>query len=125
MPADLHTALFVLARLLLGGAFVVFGVRNVANLERLSGVMVKKNVPQPRALIMVGIAIQIVGGLMVATGVLAAWGAAALIAFLILAVYLFHDFWAYSGPERTPHLNAWIMNIGLSGAFLLVIATTP
>ena len=122
MPTDFHTALFFLGRLLLGGAFVVFGVRNIGNLERLTGVMVKKNVPQARPLIMLGIAIQIVGGLMVATGVLAAWGAAALIAFLILAVYLFHDFWAYSGPERTPHLNAWIMNLALSGGFLMVIA---
>ncbi len=124
MPTDLHSALYLLGRILLGGAFFVFGLRNLRNVDRLTGVMEKKNVPMPRPLMLVGVGIQLIGGLMVATGILAAWGAAALIAFLLLAAYLFHDFWSYPEAERTPHINAWIMNVGLSGAFLMVIATS-
>jgi len=123
MPADLSPLLFILARLLLGGAFVLFGLRNIGNLERLTGAMTAKGLPQARLLMMTGIAMQIVGGAMVATGVLAAWGAAILIVFLYVAVYLFHDFWRFAGPERKPHENAWIMNTALAGGFLLVIAT--
>jgi putative oxidoreductase len=115
--------IFLIGRILLGGAFIVFGIRNLKNVERLSGVIAKKGIPQPRAWIYVGIGIQLVGGLAVATGILAAWGAAALIAFLYLAVYWFHDFWRFPAAERYPHITAWVMNTALAGAFLMVIAT--
>ncbi len=115
------TLLFI-GRLLLGAAFVVFGIRNINNIPRLSGVLEAKKLPQPRQIIMLGIGIQIVGGALVALGFLSALGAIALIAFLMLAVYWFHPFWEFSGAERTPHENAWIMNTGLSGAFLMVAA---
>jgi putative oxidoreductase len=113
--------IFIVGRVLLGGGFVVFGIRNFGNIERLTGVLAKKNIPQPRTWILVGIAIQLIGGLAVATGILAAWGAAALIAFLYLAVFWFHDFWTFPPAERYPHITAWIMNTTLAGAFLLVI----
>jgi putative oxidoreductase len=119
---EIHLLLFVLARLMLGGAFVVFGVRNIANLDRLTAAMEKKNLPSARLAMMTGIGMQIVGGALVATGILAWLGALILIVFLYAAVYLFHDFWAYSGAERTPHLNAWITNTALAGGFLLVLA---
>ena len=121
---DIHTTIFILGRILLGGAFAVFGVRNIGNLPGLTAAMQNKGIPQARVLMMVGVGIQIVGGLMVATGILAAWGAAALIAFLLVAAYLFHAFWTFPAAEQKPHINAWIMNVGLSGAFLMVIAAT-
>jgi putative oxidoreductase len=116
--------IFIVGRIVLGGAFVVFGIRNLlANVERLSGVLAKKNIPMPREWILAGIGIQIVGGLAVATGIFAAWGAAALIAFLYLAVFWFHDFWSYPAAERYPHVTAWIMNTALAGAFLMVVGS--
>lgn len=118
--------LYILGRVLLGGAFVVFGVRNLKSIERLSGVLAKKNIPQPRLWILIGIGIQLAGGLAVASGIqfIAALGAAALIAFLYLAVYWFHDFWRYPEAERYPHVTAWIMNTALAGGMLMVIGTT-
>jgi putative oxidoreductase len=120
---SLFIILIFLGRFLLGGAFVVFGIRNIANIPRLTETMEKKGLlPQPRMWMIVGVAIQIIGGAMVAIGFLAAIGAAALIAFLLLAAYLFHPFWEYPKEEQTPHINACIMNTGLSGAFLIVLA---
>lgn len=124
MPTDLAATLVLLGRVIFGGAFVVLGIRNIGAIARLAGIQEKRGFPQPRLLIMVGIAIQIVGGAMVATGILAPLGAAALIAFLLLAAYLFHAPWEYPAAERGPHVYAWIMNIGLSGAFLLIIGLT-
>jgi putative oxidoreductase len=108
-----------LGRFLLGAAFFVFGLRNVAAIPRLTEAMTKKGVPQARTLMMVGVGIQIVGGAMLATGVFAWLGALALCAFVLLAAYLFHPFWEYPQAERTPHVNACIMNTGLAGAFLM------
>ena len=115
--------LLYLGRFLLGAAFVVFGVRNIASIGRLTGVLEEKGLlPQPRLWILAGVGIQIVGGLMVATGILAWLGALFLFAFVLLAAYLFHPFWEFPEGERTPHINACIMNTGLAGAFLMAFA---
>jgi putative oxidoreductase len=121
---SLAVTLIYLGRFLLGAAFVVFGIRNIAGIPRLTEAMEKKGVPQARALMTIGVGIQIVGGAMVATGIFAWLGALGLIAFLLLAAYLFHAFWEYPAEERTPHLNAFVMNTGLAGAFLLAAAVS-
>ena len=113
----------VIGRILLGLAFLVFGIRNLKNVDRLTGVLEKKHIPMAQTWIYVGIAIQIVGGLAVASGfpVIAALGAAALIAFLYLAVFWFHDYWSFPEAERYPHITAWIMNTALAGGMLMVV----
>ena len=114
---------YYLGRFLLGAAFVIFGVRNISQIDRLTGVMEKKGLlPQPGYWMMAGVGIQIVGGAMVALGILPWLGALALAAFLLLAAYLFHPFWEYPREEQTPHINACIMNTGVAGAFLMVMA---
>ena len=119
---SLAITLIYIGRFLLGAAFLVFGIRNIAGIPRLTETMEKKGIPQARTLMTIGVGIQIVGGAMVATGFLAWLGALGLIAFLLLAAYLFHAFWEYPAEERTPHINATIMNTGLAGAFLVVLA---
>jgi len=119
--------LVALAHLLLGGAFVIFGVRNwLHNVPRLSGILAGKNFPQARNVVRFGIALQTLGGLLTlvsifvpAAGVV---GGAIMIVFLVLATVLFHPMWQFSGPERMPHTAATLMNSSLCGAFLLVIA---
>ncbi len=124
MPADVNSTLFLLARLLLGGAFVIFAYRNLTmNVARLTGLIAEK-VPMAREVVLIGIALQFVGGLLVAVGPWAPIGASMLIVFLVLATVLFHPMWAYQGEERGPHTFATIMNSCLCGAFLLVMATT-
>lgn len=113
--------IYFVGRFILGAAFVIFGIRNLSGIDRLTDIQVKRGqLPQPRLWIMAGVGIQIIGGAMVALGLLAWLGALALVAFLLLAAYLFHAPWEYPAGERTPHINAWIMNAGLSGAFLMV-----
>lgn len=115
--------LLYVGRFLLGAAFVVFGLRNLSAIPRLTEAMEKKGLlPQPRIWMTVGVGIQIVGGVMVALGLFTALGALALAVFVIFAAYLFHPFWEYSGAEQGQHLSAWLINTGLCGAFLIVMA---
>jgi putative oxidoreductase len=116
-------ALLLIGRFIFGAAFVVFGVRNIRAIPRLTEAMESKGLlPQPRLWMIAGVGIQIVGGLMIASGILAWLGALFLFAFVLLAAYLFHPFWEHPEAERTPHINACIMNTGLAGAFLMVFA---
>lgn len=120
------SSLFFLAHLLLGGAFVVFGIRNIKAIPGLASFLAGKKVAQPETAAKFGVGLQIVGGTLTVlapfvsfAGVL---GGLALIVFLVLATLLFHPFWTFSGEEQKPHVQAFIMNSGLTGAFLLVIA---
>ena len=122
MTTDLSTALLVLARLLLGGAFLVFGIRNIWNIAGLTAALTARGMPLPRHSAMIGVALQIFGGALTAIGPFGAIGGLALIVFLVFATVLFHNFWDYSGADRVTHLNATIMNAGLAGAFLFPIA---
>ncbi len=122
MPTDLSSTLYALARLLLGGAFVVFAIRNLlVNVPRLTGIIENK-VPQARMVVLAGIALQLVGGLLSAIGPWQAAGGVLMILFLVTATVLFHPMWAFAKADRAPHTVATLMNTSLSGAFLLLAA---
>jgi putative oxidoreductase len=112
----------LLGRLLLGGAFLVFGIRNIWNVDGLTAGLTTRDLPLPRVAAVVGVALQILGGTLTAIGPFGAVGGIALIIFAVLATVLFHNFWDYSGADRVTHFNAAVMNVALSGAFLLPIA---
>ncbi len=118
--------LSIVAHLLLGGAFVAFAIRNTKAIARLSGVLAGRKIPQPELAARFGVGLQVAGGVLTVLApfvpVAGVVGGLVMIVFLILATTLFHPYWEYSGSERTPHVTAWLMNTGLSGAFLLVIA---
>ena len=124
----MFSTLLILAHLLLGGAFVVFGIRNIPAIPGLATFLAGRKVTQPETAAKFGVGLQIVGGALTVlspfvpfAGVL---GGLALIVFLILATVLFHPFWEFTGEEQKPHTQAFIMNTGLTGAFLLVIASS-
>jgi putative oxidoreductase len=123
MRTDFMTAVFVLGRLLLGAHFFISGIRNFLSLAVWIPRMEGRGVPQPKLALMLAFAVQIVGGALVATGLWPAVGAAALIAFIIVATIVWHNFWDYTGEERRVHINFNLTNMALIGAFLMVIAT--
>ncbi len=125
--------LIAIARLLLGGAFVAFAVRNyMVNIDRLTGLLetsrLLKKYPTlklpttPRNIVLFGIAMQLAGGLLTAVGLFPMLGGLLMIVFLIIATVLFHPAWLYSAEERAPHTVAVLMNTSLVGAFLMSLA---
>ena len=122
----MSSTLLILAHILLGGAFVVFGIRNIPAIPGLAAFLAGRKVMQPEMAARFGVGLQIVGGALTVLSpfvpVAGVIGGLALIVFLVLATVLFHPFWEFSGEERKPHVQAFIMNSGLTGAFLLVIA---
>ena len=121
---DIST-LALVGRLLLGGAFVFAGMRNIANTKLLTGMMAARGVPQAGVVLWGGIVLQIVAGLMLMVGFHAAYAAAALIVFLVAGTLMFHNFWDHQGPDRASRINGVVSNVALAGSFLLVIAAGP
>ncbi|WP_192243285.1 DoxX family protein [Mesorhizobium silamurunense] len=110
------------ARLLLGGAFVFAGLRNIQNTNLLIPMMAARGVPQAGPALWLGIVLQVAAGLLVIGGLWTALAAACLILFLIVATPMFHNFWDHQGPDRASRINGFVGNVALAGGFLALIA---
>ncbi|PSJ64833.1 DoxX family protein [Kumtagia ephedrae] len=119
MESDMTTALVVIGRILLGGAFVFAGIRNVMNASLVGGLMEARGVPMAGTALYAGIVLQIVAGVLFAAGILVPYAAAALIVFLIAATPMFHNFWDVAGPDRAAKINGWVSNVALAGGLLI------
>jgi putative oxidoreductase len=124
MPTDFPSFVMFLARILMGLPFVIAGIRNFRNLDRLTGLMKGRSVPYPRELTIVGVTVQTICGLFIVIGVLVPWAALGEAVFLAAATLLIHPYWVFPKDERGPHINACIVNTSLVGGFLMLFALT-
>ena len=122
MPTDFASTLIFLARLLIGGAFVFAGLRNMTNVPVLTGLMAARGVSQAKAVLFAGIALQVVCGALLVVGLWTAIAAALLSAFVVAGSWIFHNFWDHQGLERGTRINGVVSNVALLGGFLLIIA---
>ncbi|BAV46281.1 DoxX family protein [Mesorhizobium loti] len=122
MPADLPSTLLFLGRLLLGGAFVFAGLRNIQNAAFLTGLMAARGVPQARLALWAGIVLQVIAGALVIAALWVTLACAVLVLFLIAATPMFHNFWDHQGPDRAARINGFVGNVALTGGFLALIA---
>ncbi|MDP1731629.1 MAG: DoxX family protein [Devosia sp.] len=124
MPSDFSSFLLLAGRLLLGGAFLYFGIRNFISFPKLRPGFAAKGLPMPDLALTIGLLLQTAGGALVLFGLFTPWGALAIVLFLVLATVLYHPFWAFEGEERAPHVNAFLTNCALVGGALAVMAAT-
>lgn len=118
----LTAVLIIVGRLLLGAYFFRSGLQNISQIDLHAGILEKKGVPMPRVAMYLAVAAELLGGASVALGIFPGLGALALAVFTLAASVLYHDFWTMQGEERASHLNSFVSNLALVGAFLIVIA---
>ncbi len=119
----LTVTLIIVGRFLLGLMFVIAGTRNFLHLSERAAQRTSYGFTLPAWLVGIGFAVQLIGGLSVLLGLWPAWGALALIVFVIAATAFYHNLLMFTGKDRDPHLYFVTVNAALCGAFLLVIAT--
>jgi putative oxidoreductase len=118
MSADL---IVLAGRILLGGVFVVAGLRHLMIVPVLSVAVAARGVPFPRTVLLAGTAFQIGAGLALVLGFLTSWAALGLILFTIVASVLLVNFWD-EDEERIALTNAFQTNIGLIGGLMISAA---
>ena len=122
MSADLPGLLYVFGRFLLGGLFVVGGIEHLFILPLLTGIMTARGVPAARAVLIVGSIWQVVFGVCLIIGAWLAPSALALVVFTLAASAMFLNFWDKQEPEKSALRNAFLCNIAIVGALLMVAA---
>lgn len=122
-----------LGRLLLGALFVVSGVRKIlawpgplASMQSVGlPAMEIAGYPLVQILLVATIVIEIVGGLMLVTGLGAKPAAVVLALFTLAAGVLFHNFWTLTDAmQYSNQLNHFLKNVAIIGG-LLVVAAQP
>lgn len=76
-------------------------------------------IPLPRLLAIIAGVVEIGGGLLIAANIGTRVAAAALILFTAAATYLFHDFWAMTGADRSANMIHAMKNLSMMGALLV------
>jgi putative oxidoreductase len=115
----------LIARVLLAALFLVSGIRSLVAVAGTSGYFARLGVPMPGIVTWVVIAVEMVGAVMLVAGWrtrLAAWGLAA---FVVVATYLGHQFWAVDSSQYVNQLNHFLKNVAIIGGLLLVAAHGP
>jgi len=113
-----------IGRAVFGGFFLIAAFRNFRYFpDRVARSGTNYGWALPVPLLVVGFAMQAVGGLALVFNFWPIHGAVVLIAFLCLATPLYHNPFMFHGAERDPHLYLTLVNLTLAAGLLMVIAT--
>ncbi|TMQ29538.1 MAG: DoxX family protein [Planctomycetota bacterium] len=122
MQAETQAILLFIGRLLLGGLFVVGGIRHLFDLPAITQAIAARRIPAAKLALLSGTAFQIVAGLALIFDFYPTWAALGLVAFTVAASVLLLNFWSMDGPARDNAVNAWQSNLAIIGGLLVTAA---
>jgi putative oxidoreductase len=109
-------------RILLGAIFVLSGLGKIATWQATLGYMASKGMPASNVLLGLTVALEVLGGLSVVTGIGARWAAPLLAAYLVPTTLIFHNFWAAPDAEKQMQMANFMKNISIIGGLLMAHA---
>jgi putative oxidoreductase len=112
----------LVGRLLLASIFIIAGLEKIAGFDGTAKFMASKGLPMANLLLVATIMIELGGGLMIALGWHARWGALAIFLFLIPVTLVFHAFWTFEGAEYSHQMHSFLKNLAIMGGMLYIMA---
>ncbi len=110
-----------IARALLAAVFLYSGQDKLRHWQAGVAEVADLGLPWPRLCAAATIAVQLVGGLLVLSGIGAAFGAAMLAFFTVVATLLGHRFWLLHGDQAKKEFTTSLEHVAIVGGLLLVI----
>jgi putative oxidoreductase len=111
----------LVGRVLLALIFIIAGFGKITGFEGTVGYMQSHNMPMAQVLAVLAIIIELGGGIMVAVGWKARWGAAALFIFVLVASFVFHPFWEVPAEQMEMQRIMFLKNLAMMGGLLYII----
>jgi putative oxidoreductase len=117
------TDLIALAgRFLLAFIFVNAGINQLGAIGATVANMTSHGVPLPNILVWAAVVLEIGGGLLLMTGLLARWAALALGAYTLVLALVFHAYWLAPAAEARSQRAQFSEHIAMIGGMLYVVA---
>jgi len=111
----------LVGRVLLALIFIIAGFGKITGFEGTVGYMQAYNMPMTQILAVIAIIIELGGGIMIAVGWKARWGAAAIFIFVLVASFVFHAFWAVPADQAQLQNIMFMKNLAIMGGMLYII----
>lgn len=106
----------LVARILVGGTFVLAGINKLQNFDATVGFAQSMGIPSPEIAIVIAIVIELLGGLSVMLGYRIFWGALGLAVFTVIVSFLFHA--NFADPMQQ---TLFTKNMGIVAALLYMV----
>lgn len=112
-------------RVLLALIFVQAGWGKLMDLGGTAGYIASAGLPMPTAAAYAGMAIELLGGILLIVGYQARLAGLVLAVFTLVATFGFHRYWSVPADQQMmQYLNFW-KNIAIAGGMLMVFALGP
>src|SRR5687767_6529667 len=105
----------LLARVGLGGLFVLFGIRSIMGFAGSVGYFTKLGFPAPEAMVVLAIIIQVVAGLALIIGWQTRWAAWLLVLYVLIAAFMGHRYWEYDAAQYANQMQHFFKNMAIIG----------
>lgn len=119
----------LIGRLLLSNLFIVSGFKKLTGFAGTAGYMAAKmpsvDPGMIKLLLVLTIAVELGGGLMILIGWQARWAAAVIFLWTIPVTYIFHAYWGLPPEQMQMQFINFQKNMAIMGGFLYVIAYGP
>ncbi len=119
-PNASQNALALVGRLLLATLFILAGINKATGMEGTVGYIASVGLPFPELVYFGTVAIELVGGLMLAVGFKARLAAAALGVFTVMTAVIFHNDFSVQ-----TELTLFLKNLAIAGGMFAVAAFGP
>jgi putative oxidoreductase len=118
----MNVVLFI-GQLLFAALFITSGMAHFAKLEAMTGYAQYKKLPAAKLGVMVSGLFFLVGGILIVIGTYVDLGALLIAITLVLAAFIFHNFWKESDANtKMQEQIAFNKDISLAGAALMLFA---
>ena len=124
---DIHLPFYLAGRVLLGGFFIISGLRHFQHLDMMAGFTGSKGFPQPRLAVMASGLMIILGGASILLGVRPHWGIVLTSLFLIPVTFVMHQYWKHTDPMmRINDQVNFMKNVAILGAtWIMLLVPQP
>ena len=109
------------ARASLGAIFFILGLTKVFGFAGVAGWMASSGLPFAKLLLVLTIAIEVGGGLLLIIGRQTRWAALALALFIVPVTLVFHAFWNADAASFQDQLTHFLKNLAIFGGLLLLL----
>jgi putative oxidoreductase len=109
------------ARILLAQLFIISGIGKIGGFAGTAAFMAGAGLPFAKVLLVLTIALELGGGLLLAAGWQARWVATAFFGFTFLTAVMFHPFWNSDAASIFSQMNNFMKNLSIMGGMLYVI----
>lgn len=125
IPTQIQGPVALLGRFLLAIAWLPSGLSKIGDFAGTLKFVQSVGMPAPSFMLSRAIVIEVVAGGLLLLGYKTRWAALALIAFMVLATYYFHNPWAVPKEQFMDQFIHLSKNNAITGALLLILVAGP